>query len=89
LPWQICHGKSRKNLAMAILICHGKLCAMAKCRYAMAKHTLPWQNAEMPWQNTLCHGKCKLSMHFYKKVLKIEKQNILTFKPLSKYDNLR
>jgi hypothetical protein len=50
---------------------------------------LPWQNAEIPWQNTLCHGKCKLSMHFYKKVLKIEKQNILSFKPFSKYDNLR
>jgi hypothetical protein len=50
---------------------------------------LPWQNAEMPWQNTLCHGKCKLSMHFYKKVFKIEKQNILTLKPFSKYDNLR
>jgi hypothetical protein len=43
LPWQICHGKSRKNLAMAILICHGKLFAIAKCRNAMAKHTLPWQ----------------------------------------------
>jgi hypothetical protein len=66
---------------MAILICHGKLFAMA--------NYLPWQNAEMPWQNTLCHGKCKRSMHFYKKVLKIEKQNILTLKPFGKYDNLR
>jgi hypothetical protein len=28
---------------MAILICHGKLFAMAKCLNAMAKHTLPWQ----------------------------------------------
>jgi hypothetical protein len=40
------HGKCRKNLAMAILI----------CRNAMAKHTLPWQ---MQTSNVFLHKSIK------------------------------
>jgi hypothetical protein len=55
---------------MTILICRGKLFAMAKCRNAKAKHTLPWQMQTF-------------NAFLQRKVLKIEKQNILTFKTFS------
>jgi hypothetical protein len=41
---------------MAILICHGKVFVMAKCRNAMAKHTLPWQ---MQTLNAFLHKSIK------------------------------
>jgi hypothetical protein len=60
-------------------------------------NNLPWQTfIELPWQRIYngkmpkYHGKTHFAMAnanfkciFTKKVLKIEKQNILTFKPLS------
>jgi hypothetical protein len=41
----------------------------------MAKHTLPWQ--------------MQILNAFLQKSIKDRKQNILTFKPFSKYDNFR